>query len=429
MKLNEGVIKKLVSVLIASALVIAPFFNSVNAETYINNVGVIGAYQHFINHGMSYSMKSNYDLLYTDNPSIYSISANNLRLNHYNNSETYRLYVKSSAANGQILGPYMGSQVNNGNMMLYYSSGNISVACTNCYIVYYDPTTSDEYYTNPNNINISNSVNFDNINGYLENGNLYSFVSGTYNNLNLYKGYDYLFLSRNILFSFACPSSVYNGSANAVKNSLIFNNPSSNTNIYSADVTRIALGGFNYYILEFTGTGDGWTTFDIGVLNGLNLDSIIPIYYGFKGNMPSDIYAMLYNNLDIERNSKIDRTNELLNENNELTTQTNNLLTTLINGNTSTNNSVNDANQNNNNMSNSVNNLNNIENTLTNDLSTNLNNIDLSLNLNSNTDFVASANYVKNVFNRLTTYSSINILITYSLILGIAMLIIGRYIK
>lgn len=417
-------INKILILLITSALLLMPF--SVFAETYINNVGVIGAYQHFINHGMSYSMKSNYDLLYTDNPSIYSISANNLRLNHYNNNETYRLYVKSSASNGQILGPYMGSQVNNGNMMLYYSSGNASIACTNCYIIYYDPTTSDDYFTNPNTINISNSVNFDNINGYLENGNLFSYVSGTYTNLNQYKGYDYLFLSRNILFSFACPSSVYNGSANAVKNSLIFNNPSSNTNSYSADVTRIALGGFNYYILEFTGSGDGWTTFDIGVLNGLNLDSIIPIYYGFKGNMPSDIYAMLYSNLDIERNSKIDRTNELLNTNNALTTQTNSLLSTLVNGNTSSNNSVSNLDNTNSNLNNAINDYDTIEQTLTNDLTSNLNNINTNFRLNSVTKFSSASNFVKNQFNKFMNIEPFNLLVTYSLTLGLAMLIIGK---
>lgn len=427
----------ILSLLLVLAHMLSPFV--IIAETYNNNISIVGAYNHFIDHGLSYNMSVDISGIIKDNPTTFSIGARDLYLNYNEIDNTkYNINVHNYS-NNALLGKFQAFEVSEGGVAYtfihYISTTGQKLTCQDCYISIDNYSLLDNI-SNPNVINFSHTVNFDDLNAAIENKNFYSYVSGTYTNLGRYTGNNYIY--PNYHFIFATPRNVYNGSGATVNNSIQFYT-SSGTHNFTTTTKRDSLGGFNIYDITFNGQ-EGWVTFDIGVLNGKSLSNVMPIWFGSKDTMPDELYASLYGNINLANNyllndisGRLATTNQLITTNNQLTTITNNLLTqikTLFeSGNNQSQQAEQNANTQNQDLNNSTSDLENIENTLNNNFSSNLNSVNTDVNLNNLSGFVYSANYVKNVFNRLTQYEGIELLVTYSLIIGLALLIIGRSLK
>ena len=80
----------------------------------------------------------------------------------------------------------------------------------------------------------------------------------------------------------------------------------------------------------------------------------------------------------------------------------------------------------NDNLSDAMSDYDNMEQQLTGDLSSNLTNVDTTMRLSGFSSFVYASNFVKQQFDRFASIEPINLIITFSLILGLAMLIIGK---
>lgn len=107
-------------------------------------------------------------------------------------------------------------------------------------------------------------------------------------------------------------------------------------------------------------------------------------------------------------------------------------LNVLLNGTTSSNNSVNNIQSNNSSFKEYSNQIDNIESNYSNSLDTNLNNIDTNVDFNVNgggSYFLNSIKWVGNQFNLMTNKTPFGTLLGFSLIFGLAMLIIGRILR
>lgn len=86
----------------------------------------------------------------------------------------------------------------------------------------------------------------------------------------------------------------------------------------------------------------------------------------------------------------------------------------------------NEINEENENMNTVVNDIDNIENQFNTDFNNNINAIDLNTNITTSNNFVNSANWVVSRFNTLTVNTPFGDLITFSMIIGLTLLLIGR---
>ena len=438
--MKKGITKKILIVIISAFLLVMPF--SISAETYIDNISVIGSYFHFLDHGLSYNMSADISGKIKDNPTTFSIGARDLYLN-YNEIDTTKYNINvHNYSNNALLGKFQAFEVSDGGVAYtfihYISTTGQKLTCQDCYISIDNYSLLDNI-SNPNAINFSHTVNFDDLDAAIENKDFYSYVSGTYTNLGRYTGNNYIY--PNFHFIFAIPKNVYNGSAASVNNSIQFYT-NSGSHSFTSTTRRESYGGFNIYDITFNGQ-EGWVTFDIGVLNGKSLSNVMPIWFGSKDTMSSDLYASLYGNIELANNyllndisGRLATTNKLLTTNNQLTTTTNNLLTqikTLFeSGNAASQSSVNNADNSNSQLESSNDDFIQQQNSLNNQMNNNLNNINTNFNLMENQGFVSTAAWVRRRFNDLTSSTLISgnnafgLMINFALIMGLALTILGK---
>lgn len=136
-------------------------------------------------------------------------------------------------------------------------------------------------------------------------------------------------------------------------------------------------------------------------------ENIVPLYVGYKKYMSDDMYRYIYGG---------DRTIDAINNlDNHVTIGTNSTPGTVSNNNTITNS-----------FNNNSDDLYNIENTWNDDMNNNLNNLDINSEMISSNKFLVTANWVRTQFERLVLNTPFELLLIYSLILGIALIFIGK---
>lgn len=431
--MNKGVVKNLLIIFLSLCLILTTSFSFIFADDLNTNPFVYGAFNHFIQRGLTYTVDS-------------TISLESQNLPHsiiMGNNDAISWHSTTTGGTGEpalkIVLPKITTYSNDiNNFLICNESSNGVIACK------YNGTNDPLTWTNAANISVgANLVENGHIGtfsltssgyetmsmGSISNGDLTTYLSGTYTNIGGYNRNfeDYIYKGQNQHFIFAVSSSEYIWTGAQVNNSIniYYSSLSINYGI-TTSTKRIISGGFNIYDITFNNpqNTNGFFCFDIGILNGLTFDKVIPVWWGNIGNMTDDLYATFYGNLSIDRNQLIQVNNDLLVTNNSLITQTNAILT---NGNSASQSSVNNANSQNESLASSSSKLENQESQFVNNMSTNLNAIDTSLNLGTNTKFMSGANFIKNQVNRITSnFESINLLITYSLILGLVTLIIGK---
>ena len=138
-------------------------------------------------------------------------------------------------------------------------------------------------------------------------------------------------------------------------------------------------------------------TFDI---NDLNSQSIIPIFIGTYKTMPDDVAVMANIRPSISY--------------------------LLENGNNSTRTSVENATTAKNNVSNKINNFDSLESNSVNNMNSNINNLNITSDILTNSKFLSSANWVKVQFDRMTVNTPIGSVLSFSLILGITLIFLGK---
>lgn len=187
--------------------------------------------------------------------------------------------------------------------------------------------------------------------------------------------------------------------------------------ISSSDISMTYSGAINYSqyainavrgrISKFTITNNGSANTDFYIRAKLPI-TIMPIYVNQNPNP--------YISTDFALNFGL--SNSLLDN-----------LNIIANGNSSSNSSVSGADQINNQASSTFDQEEQLINNAENDLSNKLNNLNIqnqNNNLFGNSKFISSASWVKTQFDRLTTNNAYGYLITFSLVIGISLVIIGK---
>lgn len=169
-----------------------------------------------------------------------------------------------------------------------------------------------------------------------------------------------------------------------------------------------------------------FATDDIVQSMGLNTDTEIKLdtCIDLLEDINSSLIIVNQHLVTIE--GKIDLTNSKLDTANNHLTEIENVL---IRGNTISQNKVNSNNNKTTNLNTTENQYHNIETTHLNNFQTNLDNISTTNNLYTNNGFLESAWFIRAVFNRLINYDpsgALKLMISFSLVLGIALTIIGK---
>lgn len=186
-----------------------------------------------------------------------------------------------------------------------------------------------------------------------------------------------------------------------------------NSNIHSNSI-YLTNYGFGYDLIHYElysdrSTGD-FVCMNFNQYNNKTLN-FIPIYFGNKSDIPNDAYLFLYH----EQRPYI---------------VTDNLLNNLIeNGNNTSQSTGNDLNTVSDELNTGVSNLQSVNETLENDMSTALQNVDTNSLLMQSQNFIKSMNWVKLRFNTMFNNNPLGWYIQISLIIGIAIFMIGRYRK
>lgn len=159
-------------------------------------------------------------------------------------------------------------------------------------------------------------------------------------------------------------------------------------------------GGYNLWSLVIQHT-DFSSGYYIRIANNTALkNGVIPLYVGFLNNMPDDLYRYCIGT---------DRTRDLM-ENGSAASQAVE----------STANSTNNA------FNISAQQYENIENSFSQNMNTSLSNTSTTSSMFSNSKFLSTANWVKVQFERIVINTPFELLIVYCLILGIALVLIGK---
>lgn len=182
------------------------------------------------------------------------------------------------------------------------------------------------------------------------------------------------------------------------------NNQNETLNFKTIYNFNIPIGGYYLNMVEIE---PNINTGYVFLYNAVKPTNLIPIYTGLKSKIPDDIYRFLYDN---------DRTIDAINNlDNHVTVGTNSTSGTVSNNNTITNS-----------FNNNSDDLYNIENTWNDDMNNNLNNLDINSEMISSNKFLVTANWVRTQFERLVLNTPFELLLIYSLILGIALIFIGK---
>lgn len=156
----------------------------------------------------------------------------------------------------------------------------------------------------------------------------------------------------------------------------------------------------------------GWTN-NNATANGSNYNTILPIYYGSKYTMPEDVYYYIFN--AAKPNLSYDATTYDL----------------LENGNSDTQDTIDSFNDTTSDLTSITSDLHNFESGLNNDLTTQMNQIDFNASgsIISNNNFLLTSNWVRTQYNRMITNNPFGSMISFSLVIGISLLVIGKLRK
>lgn len=224
---------------------------------------------------------------------------------------------------------------------------------------------------------------------------------------------------------------LYFSNFNTTTNNLVVYESNSNYHVNATRVTSdsqsLVAGVFYLICLKIwadsvptTGNTKGYTfaSIDLGFRNSNSYDypepyNILPIYYGSKYTMPEDVYYYIFN--EPKPNLSYDATTyELLNNGNEFTQD-----------------SINDFNTTSNDLTSITSDLHDFESDLESDLITQMNAIDIneSGSIISNNNFLLTSNWVRTQYNRMITNNPFGSMISFSLVIGISLLVIGKLRK
>lgn len=413
--MRKGLTKKLTIILLALTMSVSPFlYTPIYADETIidwDSFGVptyqTGAYAYWYEYGLS-------NIAYQEQQDTGFVITTSYGQHNYNvtregvlSTEQYTLYVYSTtgARMGKFIGYNEKTTTANGNIA-YLSSNNTQSYCANCYVGFEtDPNDIIRLTEAQHNSTTSGNDTYVNRLQYVVPSlkGVYSHPT-TYNNR--YKGIAYrndeyvISFMSNLKLQYKTPSL-----------QMISDRDISDLTLSQVNQTNI--GNWDLRTYKVVNNGNSALPFDwyISNFNNQNVE-IIPIYQGSVSQMPADLYQLAYGKKYIYE------------------THDNELIQIMANGNNSSQQSVDDADNINNELTNSDNEYSTLENQFSSDLNTNLNNIDNSLNLNNNSSFIASANYVKDRFNRFTNnMPAINLVITFSLLVGLTTLLIGKVFK
>lgn len=198
---------------------------------------------------------------------------------------------------------------------------------------------------------------------------------------------------------------------NMASDPVIYYSPNSSANVNVNRLKREYVGdGWYKYTFGFEyDSSSGISNFSVRWPGLNNTYKIIPIYNGEISTMKDDLKVFCGLETD---------TNKLLRQLIEVTT----------NGNSNSQASISSADQQKSNLDSTSDNYHQLESTFNDDMNSNFNNIDLTANkgLIRNSKFGSSSRWVTRQFNRIVTDTPFELLITYSLTVGLALLVVGK---
>lgn len=172
-------------------------------------------------------------------------------------------------------------------------------------------------------------------------------------------------------------------------------------------------GGMRWHALRITNpstsSGGLYMSFE---LTGNMPSTVFPLYSGYENGCPDEVYYLLFP----------ERTNGLV-------VSDKNMYGLIESGNSSSQSASNNLSNVSNDLTSGINNLNSVNETLENDMSSALQNVDTNSLLLQSQNFIKSMNWVKVRFNTMFNNNPLGWYIQISLIIGIAIFMIGRYRK
>ena len=164
------------------------------------------------------------------------------------------------------------------------------------------------------------------------------------------------------------------------------------------------IGGYNFIAIESYISDSGY--YIIQFSNSYFSGEIIPVYVGFKSQISNDTYRFIYGS---------DRIIDAIN----------NQTTIIESGNTNSQNKGTQLDNQTTSMQSQMTQFQNIEDTAGNNMNTALNNIPTP-NLTSNNKFLVSADWIRQQFNRIVTNTPFEAVITFCLVFGLGLLLLGK---
>ena len=138
----------------------------------------------------------------------------------------------------------------------------------------------------------------------------------------------------------------------------------------------------------------------VPAFNGITDQEILPVYYGYENSMPDEVAYSIRIRKPI--GYYFDKGN--------------NNTSSIVNNATDSKNEVNDK----------ITSFDSLENNSVSNMNTNINNLNLTSDILSNSKFLTSANWVKVQFDRMTVNTPIGSVLSFSLILGISLIFLGK---
>lgn len=292
-------------------------------------------------------------------------------------------------------------------------------------------------------------------------------ISGTYTGPTAYNTNQRYSLQPNRPLDFIF---IINGYKNNMNNISIYDGGSGNV---SFQFNRQFIGSSQLVRISFTNKASESTaiSFAIEQLRGLKF-SVQPIWLGYRDNMPKDMYDFYYtdkyipyfedmlsnqqvqinnestiitnqgiqitrmNTMITNQNTQITNQNtQIINQETQITNQNTiitkltDLITQIKTGENKEKNSANQADSANSQMNDTISSYENLESNSLNNMNDSLDSLDISNqnnNLFGNSKFIGSAKWVRDRFNELTVNNAFGYMITFSLVIGLSLTIVGK---
>lgn len=410
--MKKGIIK--LSVILASALlIIMPFSYSIYADetivdwdTFGVDINQAGAYSYWFKNGLSNivyqeQQTTGYVITTTYGQHNYNLSYQGILTGTYTDMNVYNY-------NGSKLGKYhsayhVANTAGNLDYINYIASDNTLKQCSRCYVGF---ETADDYITRITETEYQSQESGNNtyVNRFQQ---VIPSLKGTYSHPttynNRYKGIAYPNGTYTISF-------MSNLQLNYITPSITLISDRDISALTVTQVEQTNLSNWDLRTFEIKNNSNVQLPFDFYIpqFNNKSVE-IIPVYQGEKNAMTPELYALAYNDKYIYE------------------THDTELIEIMSNGNSGSQSAVDNADYINNDFQNANTTFDDLESDFSSDMNTSLNAIDTNLNVNNLSGFVYGANWVKTQFDfMINNYEPVELLVTYSLILGLAMLLLGK---